>query len=417
MQKNKSYDNYLAVLDTAAEALGYSETDYVTLKYPERELRVALPIRMDNGKVRVFEGFRIQHSTLRGPSKGGVRFHPMVNDDEVKALAAWMTFKCALVDIPYGGAKGGIMVDPSELSLSELERLTRRYAAMILPIIGPEKDIPAPDVNTNSQIMNWIMDTYSMQKGYSIYGVVTGKDIDVGGSLGRQEATGRGICLVALELLKRLNINYHSTTFAVQGMGNVGSMTAQSIYEAGGKIVAISDVSCGIANNEGLNIPEIIKFLDKGKRLLKDYEGDCEIITNAQLIEYECDVLIPAALENQITLDNADKIHAKIIVEGANGPTSIDADKILEERGIIVVPDILANVGGVIVSYCEWVQNTQYMRWKEEDVNAMMKRILLNAFDNVYETATSGNYTMRVSAYIVALKRLVKTHKLRGIFP
>lgn len=417
MSKYNPYDNFIAVLDSAAKAAGIEEHDYITLKYPERELRVALPIRMDNGVVKVFEGFRIQHSTLRGPGKGGVRFHPAVDDDEVRALAAWMTFKCAVVDIPYGGAKGGIIVDPNKLSLSELERLTRRYTAMILPLIGPEKDIPAPDVNTNAQIMDWMMDTYSMQKGYSVHGVVTGKDVDVGGSLGRREATGRGIYFVAFEMLKKMGIDYLTTSFAVQGMGNVGSVAASLIHEAGGKVVAISDVSGGIANSNGLNIPEIIEYLNNGSKLLKDYSGDAKHITNAEVLEYDCDVLIPAALENQITIDNADKIKATIIVEGANGPTSIEADKILSEKGVIVVPDILANAGGVIVSYCEWVQNLQSLLWKEEDVNAVLNRILLRAFENVFLTAKKNNLTLRLAAYIVALKQLVKTLKLRGIFP
>jgi len=417
MAKYSPFDNFLAVVDMAAAADGIKEDEYVVVKYPERELKVALPIRLDSGETKVFEGYRVQHSTLRGPGKGGVRFHPSVDIDEVKALAAWMTFKCAVADIPYGGAKGGVIVDPKTLSKNELERLTRRYTAMILPMIGPEKDIPAPDVNTNAQIMDWMMDTYSMQKGYAVHGVVTGKDIEVGGSLGRSEATGRGISFVTFETLKKLNRDINKTNFAIQGMGNVGSVSAYLIKAGGGKIVAVSDVSGGIYNKDGLDIDEIVAFLDKGKRLLKDYQGDFVRISNSELLECECDVLIPAALENQITVENADKIKAKIIIEAANGPTSVEADAILNKKGIIVIPDILANAGGVIVSYCEWVQNLQSLLWNEEDVNAVLKRIILRAFNKVYDTATEKQVSFRLGAYIVALRRLVTTFRLRGIFP
>jgi glutamate dehydrogenase (NAD(P)+) len=417
MAKYNPFDNFLAVVDMAAAADGIKEDEYVVVKYPERELKVALPIRLDSGETKVFEGYRVQHSTLRGPGKGGVRFHPSVDIDEVKALAAWMTFKCAVADIPYGGAKGGVIVDPKTLSKNELERLTRRYTAMILPMIGPEKDIPAPDINTNAQIMDWMMDTYSMQKGYAVHGVVTGKDIEVGGSLGRSEATGRGISFVTFETLKKLNRDINKTNFAIQGMGNVGSVSAYLIKAGGGKIVAVSDVSGGIYNKDGLDIDEIVAFLDKGKRLLKDYQGDFVRISNSELLECECDVLIPAALENQITVENADKIKAKIIIEAANGPTSVEADAILNKKGIIVIPDILANAGGVIVSYCEWVQNLQSLLWNEEDVNAVLKRIILRAFNKVYDTATEKQVSFRLGAYIVALRRLVTTFRLRGIFP
>jgi glutamate dehydrogenase (NAD(P)+) len=417
MAKYSPFDNFLAVVDMAAAADGIKEDEYVVVKYPERELKVALPIRLDSGETKVFEGYRVQHSTLRGPGKGGVRFHPSVDIDEVKALAAWMTFKCAVADIPYGGAKGGVIVDPKTLSKNELERLTRRYTAMILPMIGPEKDIPAPDINTNAQIMDWMMDTYSMQKGYAVHGVVTGKDIEVGGSLGRSEATGRGISFVTFETLKKLNRDINKTNFAIQGMGNVGSVSAYLIKAGGGKIVAVSDVSGGIYNKDGLDIDEIVAFLDKGKRLLKDYQGDFVRISNSELLECECDVLIPAALENQITVENADKIKAKIIIEAANGPTSVEADAILNKKGIIVIPDILANAGGVIVSYCEWVQNLQSLLWNEEDVNAVLKRIILRAFNKVYDTATEKQVSFRLGAYIVALRRLVTTFRLRGIFP
>ncbi len=417
MSEYNPYTNFLAVLDKAAAAAGIKEQEYITIRHPERELKVALPLRMDTGEIKIFEGFRVQHSTLRGPGKGGVRFHPAVNYDEVRALAAWMTFKCAVVDLPYGGAKGGIVIDPTELSITELERLTRRYTTMIYPLIGPERDIPAPDLNTNAQIMDWMMDTYSMQKGYTVQGVVTGKDLALGGSLGRQDATGRGICFVTLELLSRLGKDIKDMRFAVQGMGNVGSTTAKFIYEAGGKIVGVSDISGGLYNENGLDIHALITFQNKGKNLFKDYRGDAKFITNQELIVCDCDILIPAALENQITEHNANAIKAKIIVEGANGPTSVDADAILHARGVMVIPDIFANSGGVIVSYCEWVQNLQAILWKEEDVNAMLKRIMLRAFGQIYDTAKELNVTYRLAAYVVALRRLVTTFRLRGVFP
>jgi len=418
MAKYNPYDNFLAVVDMAAAADGFKEDEYIVVKYPEREFKVALPIRMDSGEIKVFEGFRVQHSTMRGPGKGGVRFHQAVDIDEVKALAAWMTFKCAVVDIPYGGAKGGIVVDPFTLSKAELERLTRRYTAMIFPIIGPEKDIPAPDLNTNAQVMDWMMDTYSMLKGgYTVNSVVTGKDIDIGGSLGRNLATGRGISLVTFETLKKLNMDIKQTTFAVQGMGNVGSVSASFIYAGGGKVAAVSDVSGGIYNKNGLDIDAITAFLDKGKRLLKDYEGDFSRISNSELLQCDCDVLVPAALENQITAENADGIRAKVIIEAANGPTTVEADAILTQRGIPVIPDILANSGGVVVSYCEWVQNLQSMFWNEDDVNAVLKRIMQRAFEKVYETAMEKKVSFRLAAYIVALRRLATTFRLRGLFP
>lgn len=418
-QKYNPYDNMLSVLKKAAQELDYQETDYITLEYPERELKVSIPVEMDNGSVKVFDGYRVQHSSLRGPCKGGVRFHPDVNIDEVKALAAWMTLKCAVVNIPYGGGKGAVKVDPSELSKKELQRLTRRYTAMILPIIGPEKDIPAPDVNTNAETMGLIMDTYSMLKGYTVPGVVTGKPIDIGGSLGRQEATGRGVMLVVLKTFERLHIQAKGTRIAVQGFGNVGSVACSLLYEQGCKIVAVSDVSGGIYKADGIHIPALLKFMKNiPNALIKDYNEDgIRHIDNYGVITCDTDVFIPAALENQITQNNASDIRAKIIVEAANGPTSIDADEILKEKGVIIVPDVLANAGGVIVSYFEWVQNIQSLMWEVTEVNRSLEKIITRAFDEVWDVKEQKGVTPRMAAYMVALKRLVAAKKFRPIFP
>ncbi len=413
------YDNMLKVLDRAAGMLGLMESDYIALKYPERELKVSIPVQMDNGSIRVFEGYRVQHSTSRGPAKGGIRYHQQVDIDEVKALAAWMSFKCAVVNIPYGGAKGAVKVDPSELSKDELKRLTRRYTAMILPLIGPEKDIPAPDVNTNAEIMGWIMDTYSMFQGYTVPGVVTGKPVDVGGSLGRREATGRGVMLTTKEMLRRNGIPILGATVAVQGMGNVGGTAAKLLHNEGCKIVAVSDVSGGVYRKEGLDMDGILKFLaaNHGK-FLKDYEAsDISRISNDELLKLDVDILIPAALENQITEEIAQHVKARYIIEGANGPTTVEADKILEAKGVKVAPDILANAGGVVVSYFEWVQNIQSMSWDEDEVNRTLEKIMVRAFDEVWAKTQEFNTTLRMGAYILAIDRIVKAKKSRGVFP
>lgn len=413
------YENMLEVLEKAAKMLGLEENDYIPLKYPERELKVSIPVEMDDGTVQVFEGFRVQHSSSRGPCKGGIRYHQDVDIDEVKALAAWMSFKCAVVDIPYGGGKGAVKVNPKELSRSELKRLTRRYTAMILPIIGPEKDIPAPDVNTNSEIMGWIMDTYSMFKGYTVPGVVTGKPIEVGGSLGRKEATGRGVMFMTREILHRLGRPVIGTTVAVQGMGNVGGTAAKLLYNEGCKITAVSDVSGGIYCKKGLNIPEIVQFLSENNgRLLKDYNSpDITRISNEELLTAEVDVLIPAALENQITEDIAPNVKAPLIVEAANGPTTVDADKVLERNNKVIVPDILANAGGVVVSYFEWVQNIQSLMWDEEEINRALEKIMIRAFNGVWNKSAEKNTSLRMGAYMVAIDRIVKAKRIRGIFP
>lgn len=414
MTKYNPFDNFVAVMDKAAGVMGINEEDYLTFKYPERELKVALPVRMDDGSLKVFEGFRIQHSTLRGPAKGGVRYHQNVNVDEVRALSAWMTFKCAVAAIPYGGGKGGIVCRPREMSKGELERLTRTYIDKISAIISPNTDIPAPDVGTNAQTMDWMVDEYSKLKGESVYGIVTGKSIEIGGSKGRNEATGRGVCFVTLEMMKKYNMKPEDCKIVIQGMGNVGSISAKLLDEEGAKIIAVSDVSCAIYNENGLDIAGIYKYLDSGKNLLDGYTGDCKRITNAELLELPCDILIPAALENQITAENADRIKAKIVIEAANGPTSVEADEILNKKGVKVLPDILSNSGGVIVSYFEWVQNLQNFYWEEDDVNAKLKRQIVGAFNDVFDAREKYDCTFRVAAYIVALNRLVTAKKLRG---
>lgn len=418
-EKYNPYDNVIKVVKQAAEILGYEESDYEAIKYPERELKVSVPVQMDDGTVKVFEGYRIQHSTSRGPAKGGIRFHPNVNNDEVKALAAWMTFKCAVVGIPYGGGKGGVICDPSKLSEREMRAITRRFTASIAPLIGPDQDIPAPDVGTNAQVMGWMMDTYSMLKGHCVPGVVTGKPIELGGALGRSEATGRGVMLTTKNILAKMGIPMEGTDVVIQGMGNVGSISAKLLHREGMKVVAVSDVSGGIYNPDGLNIPAILEYLSKDrKNLLSGYEEPgMKRIDNAELLTMKTTVLVPAALENQINADNAEKIQAKLIVEAANGPTTAEADEILERRGITVVPDILTNAGGVVVSYFEWVQNIQSVSWTEEHVNEELKKIMDKAFYAVWDITQEKQVTMRTGAYLIAVKRVVEAKKARGIWP
>lgn len=413
------YENVLKVMDEAAQILGYSESDIEPLKYPERELKVSVPVVMDDGSTRVFEGYRIQHSTSRGPAKGGIRFHPAVNNDEVKALAAWMTFKCAVVNIPYGGGKGGVVCDPHELSERELRAITRRFTAAIMPLIGPDQDIPAPDVGSNAAVMGWMMDTYSMLKGHCVHGVVTGKPIELGGALGRNEATGRGVMFTTRNIMKKMGMEMKGTDVAVQGMGNVGSITAKLLYQEGMKVVAVSDVSGGIYKKEGLDIPAILAYLGKDrKNLLSGYEEEgMTRITNEELLELPVTVLVPAALENQINGTNADKIQAKLIVEAANGPTAAEADPILNDKGVVIVPDILSNAGGVVVSYFEWVQNIQSVSWTEEEVNAKLERIMNNSFEAVYNIAQEKKVPLRTGAYLIAVDRVVKAKKARAIWP
>ena len=411
------YEQMLSVLDRAAAKLGCAQNDYEMLRYPERELKVAVPIEMDDGKTRVFTGYRVQHSSARGPCKGGIRFHPSVDIDEVRALAAWMTWKCAVVNIPYGGAKGAVQVNSAVLSERELARLTRRYTAAILPMLGPEMDIPAPDVGTDARVMGWIMDTFSMFKGYAVPGVVTGKPIEIGGSLGRKEATGRGVVIVTEEIAFRLGICMQKARIAVQGFGNVGGTAARTLYEKGCNVVAVSDADGGLYNESGLNIQEISEYAQVN-RTLKGYEAKgVREISNEELLTLDVDILIPAAIENQITEKIASRVQARVIVEGANGPTTTAADEILSQKGVVIVPDILANAGGVVVSYFEWVQNLQAIFWDVHEINTMLKKIMIRSFEEVYTLAQSKSVSMRISAYMVALDRVVSARRIRGIFP
>jgi glutamate dehydrogenase (NAD(P)+) len=412
------FQNMLDVLDDAAKRLGLAENDYVTLRHSERELVVAVPVVMDDGRTEVFTGYRVQHNSTRGPCKGGIRFHQEADLDEVKALAAWMTWKCAVVNIPYGGAKGGIKCNPAKMSEAELKRMTRRYTAMILPILGPERDIPAPDVNTDGKVMSWIMDTFSMLKGYAVPGVVTGKPVEIGGSLGRKEATGRGVMLTLLQFLEKMGLEKEGMTVAVQGFGNVGSVAAKLLQEKGFKVAAISDSSCALYKKDGIDVEAAIAYSERNNRLLTGYqEAGVEVISNEKLLALDVDVLVPAALENQIKQENVDSIRARIIVEAANGPITTYADEILHKKGIIVIPDILANAGGVVVSYFEWVQNAQSFMWDEDYINNNLGKVMRKAFEEVWRVHLEREVPMRVAAYMVALDRVVNAKKLRGIFP
>ena len=415
MKTYNAYDNFLAVLDKAAKELKLNESDYISLRYPERELKVSCPVRMDDGSVKVFEGYRVQHSTVRGPAKGGIRYHQKVDDSEVKALAAWMSIKCAVADIPYGGAKGGIKVDPGELSGAELERLTRVFTSLIYPVIGPYKDVPAPDVNTTPQIMGYIMDEYSKLNGCATPGVVTGKPIEIGGSLGRTEATGRGVMFAARLLMEKLGKSLKGVKVAVQGMGNVGSIAAVLLHREGAVIVGVSDVSGGLYDPNGLDMEKIFAHV-KQRKLLSDFDaGNVKRITNDELLVCDCEMLVPAALENQITVNNANDIKAKYIVEGANGPVTAQADEILDKNGVIVVPDILANGGGVVVSYFEWVQNLQSFYWDEDYVNELLSNKMTKSFNEVWDIAKTNGKSMRLGAYMLAIKRIVSVKKIRHI--
>lgn len=411
------YENVLKVMDEAVELGGLSTDTYEMIRNPQRELKVYLPIRMDDGTIKVFEGYRVQHSNIRGPFKGGIRFHQNTDLNEVKALATWMSLKCAVVNIPYGGAKGGITVDPTKLSKNELMRLTRRYTFAIESIIGPDKDIPAPDVNTNAQTMAWVLDTYSMLNGKPCPGVCTGKPLELGGSKGRPSATGRGVVISTKLILAEHGKTLSGSRIAIQGFGNVGANTARIAYHRGAVIVALSDVSGAIRCEDGLDADAISKFVEEG-HLLADYnESGVEHISNEELLLTDCDVLVPAALENQITIENASKLKCKFIVEAANGPTTAEADAILKERGIVLIPDIFANSGGVVVSYFEWVQNIQTLTWSREQINDMLEDILTKAFAEIKEVVNKENCSWRMAAYIVALSRLITANEVKGLFP
>jgi glutamate dehydrogenase/leucine dehydrogenase len=410
-----AHDMAMENFDLAADALGLEDDLRVKIKYPERCLIVSIPVRMDNGHTTRFEGYRVQHSTARGPAKGGIRYHPNVTLDEVKALATWMTLKCAIVGIPFGGGKGGVTCDPKKMSLGELERLTRRYTSEILPLIGPEKDIPAPDVYTNPQVMAWIMDTYSMNKGYCVPGVVTGKPVELGGSLGRNEATGRGVFYTIQSTVEHLSLKLEGMKVVVQGFGNAGSVAAHLLDSIKTYVIAVSDSKGCIYNKDGLDIPKLMLYKERTGNVL-GYPGS-EQISPEELLAMPCDILIPAALENAITQENARTIRAKILAEAANGPTTPDADRILEDKGVFIIPDILCNAGGVTVSYLEWVQDEQHLFWEESDIYAKLERIMKTSFANVLNIRTNKKVHMRIAANMLGIDKVAQATRLRGLYP
>ena len=414
------YDNMLARFNEAADYLKLDDETRAVLSNPMRQVTVSLPVKMDpregekEGRVRVFEGHRVVHSNILGPSKGGIRYDMMVNIDEVKTLAAWMSWKCAVVDIPYGGGKGGIKCDPTSMTADEIERLTRAYTLALKDVFGPDRDIPAPDMGTSGREMAWIMDEYSKAQGITVNAVVTGKPLVLGGSLGRVEATGRGVMVTAFEAMVRLGINPSGATCAVQGFGNVGSISAKLLHDRGVKVVAVSDISGGYYNPAGLDIHDMLAYRDKN-RTLHGYPG-AQSISNEDLLELEVDVLVPAAKEDVITEENAHRLKCKLIVEGANGPTRSSADPILMAKGISAVPDILANAGGVTVSYFEWVQNRMGFRWTEDEVNMRLTTIMKDAFAKVFAAAEKYQCSLRIAAYVVAIDKVAQTYKLRGVY-
>jgi glutamate dehydrogenase (NAD(P)+) len=405
----------LRQLDDAAEALHLEPSVHEILRHPRRALEVSVPTRMDDGSVRVFRGYRVHHNTSRGPSKGGIRYHLAVTMEEVKALAMWMTWKCAVVGIPFGGAKGGVVVDPHQLSNQELERMTRRYAYEILPLIGPERDIPAPDLGTNQQVMAWIMDTYSTREGFSVPGVVTGKPRAIGGSAGRNLATAGGVTYITLATLKHLGMSVENARVVVQGFGNVGGGTVRLLHDQGCIVVGVSDAHGGVYNPRGLS-PQGLESHHLQAGTVVDYEGG-EAVTNEELLESDCDVLIPAAIEGQLTEANAPRVKASVIVEAANGPTTPEADEIFEDRGIRVVPDILANAGGVTVSYFEWVQDLQAYSWSEDEVNDRLRQIMEQSYADVLSLAEEQKVRMRTAATMLGVRRVAEAHQTRGLYP
>jgi len=411
------FNPYLAMaenFDIAADHLGLDEGVREVLRTPDRELTVSIPVLMDDGSMRVFKGFRVQHNFHRGPCKGGIRFAPDVHLDEVRALAAWMTWKCSAVNVPFGGGKGGVICDPRELSIHELERITRRYTASIMDILGPDRDVPAPDMNTNEQTMAWIMDTYSMHVRKTTTAVVTGKPLSLGGSRGRPEATGRGVMIACREALKKIGMRPEDTSVVVQGAGNVGGIGALLLHREGYKITSLSDMYGSVYNEKGLDMPAVMAWMREHRRL-NGFPG-AEELTNVSQLELDCDVLIPCATENQITSRNVDNIKAKLVVEGANGPTTAKAGKILDSRGVIVVPDIVANAGGVTVSYFEWVQDRMGYFWTEEIVNTRLEQTMVNTFEEVDAVAKKYGVSLRTAAYILAIDRVATVYRLRGVF-
>ncbi len=408
------FQSYLEMVDRVGALLGYSESTLRPLRAPKRSIIVSIPIEMDDGRVEVFTGYRVQYDTIRGPAKGGIRYHPDVTLDEVRTLAAWMSVKCAVVDIPFGGAKGGVAVDPARLSIRELERLTRRYTAEIFDIIGPDKDIPAPDLGTNPQIMAWVMDTISMKRGYVEPGTVTGKPVPLGGSRGREEATARGLLYTVRQAFRVRGMELAGARVAVQGYGNVGWHAARLLHEAGARVIAVSDVRGGILNTDGLD-PAAVQRRLESHGSVTGFPGAASM-TNAELLTLECDLLVPAAIEQQITTENAGRIRARVIAEGANGPTTPEADAILRDRGIFIIPDILCNAGGVVVSYFEWVQDRYGYFWKEQEVRERLEEKMSQAFHDVLTVADRHQVDTRTAAYALGVDRIAEARRLRGLY-
>jgi glutamate dehydrogenase (NAD(P)+) len=413
-QETNPWEAQASRFDEAARRLKLDDGIWKILRYPAREIIVHIPVQMDDGRIEVFTGYRVQHSNARGPGKGGIRYAPDVSLDEVRALASWMTWKCAVVNIPFGGAKGGVICDPKTMSQGELERMTRRYTASLIEFLGPEKDVPAPDVNTNEQTMAWIMDTYSMHMGQTVTGVVTGKPVNIGGSRGRREATGRGVSIVTLQSLKHLNMKPEDATVIVQGFGNVGSNSALLLWELGCKVIGIGEFDGGLFNANGIDISELMEWKAR-KGTIHGFPG-AEPADKDELLTRRCDVLIPAATENVITSKNAEQIQARILIEGANGPTTVKADAILEAKGVFVVPDILANAGGVTTSYFEWVQDRMGFFWTEDEVNQRLERIMVDSFNDVLHYAVAHGVNNRIAAYMLAIDRVAYTTKQRGMY-
>ncbi|MDQ6872818.1 MAG: Glu/Leu/Phe/Val dehydrogenase [Gemmatimonadota bacterium] len=414
LDEENPFEAMMSRFDKAAELLDLEPGLYKVLRQAEKQVIVSIPVMKDNGEVEVYEGYRVQYNTSRGPAKGGIRFDLNVTLEEVKALAAWMTWKCAVVNIPFGGAKGGVRCDPLAMSASELEKLTRRYTSGIINMLGPDSDVPAPDVNTNERVMAWVMDTYSMHVGHTVTAVVTGKPVELGGSLGRREATGRGCMIVTKEALKHLGMPVKGTSVAIQGFGNVGSVAAQLLAREGCKIVAIGDRSVALYNSNGIDVDDAIAYVKK-HRSLEGYDK-ADAVSGADLLTLDVDVLLPAALENVITTKNAGDIKARIICEGANGPTTAAADSILDENGIFVIPDILANAGGVTVSYFEWVQDRGGYFWAEDLVNERLETIMKRSFQDVLDLSRQKRVNMRTASYMVSISRVASVHRLRGIY-
>jgi glutamate dehydrogenase (NAD(P)+) len=410
------YECAEARFELAAKKLGLEEGLHKYLRYPNKEITVYIPVGMDNGGLQVFTGYRVQHSVVRGPGKGGIRYAPTVTLDEVRALASWMTWKCAVVNIPFGGAKGGVICDPTKLSMGELERITRRYTAELADFIGPERDVPAPDLGTNEQVMAWVMDTYSMHARHTVTAVVTGKPLDLGGSHGRREATGRGVMIVCDKALEKLGMKKEGCRVIVQGFGNVGSMASTLMHQAGYKIVGAADVHGGLYNEKGFDVPKLIDWVHKQHKPLPEFPAGGTKVTAQEVLFFPCDILIPAAIENQITSKNAHRVNTKILCEGANGPTTLPSDDILRQKDVFILPDILANAGGVTVSYFEWVQDRQGFFWRESEVNERLQDVMEHSFDEVVRYAETHGVNNRIAAYMLAIDRVAFALKLRGIY-